>query len=249
MQVLGRMLSDEWVVVGHSEGGMTAWRTNQRLAMPGQDRLKKAGELIGAVSLAPAMSPLDLIPKSFRLAGDKPNGPALNAVYFLQSLAAIYPNDLKLPEILTDRALGLLPLLDQGCLETGTALLANLTTKDVFRTQAWLQNPRLREWMGKYNGDDSRALAAPMLVVQGDNDQLTYAEECMQSFNRTCKADPGARAELRLYPDLGHGGALDASPPYFLDWVAERFAAVAPREGCFVTKVVPINGRYQRDLR
>ncbi|KAH6842687.1 secretory lipase [Chaetomium sp. MPI-CAGE-AT-0009] len=245
-KILGCKLSDEWVVVGHSEGGMTAWRTNQRLAMPGEERLKKAGKLIGAVSVAPAMSPLDLIPKSFRLAGDRANGPALNAVYFLQSVAKIYPNDIKLPEILTDRALGLLPLLDQGCLRTGAAILANMTTKDVFRTQTWLQNPRLREWMSKYNGDDSRALEAPMLVVQGDNDQLTYIEECKESFDRTCKANPPANVEFRVYPDLGHDGALDAGAPYFLDWVKQRFDAAAPREGCFVTKSEPINSNYQR---
>lgn len=44
--VLGDILSDEWVVAGHSEGGMTAWRTNERLAMSGQDTLLKAGTLI-----------------------------------------------------------------------------------------------------------------------------------------------------------------------------------------------------------
>jgi hypothetical protein len=42
-KVMGDLLSEEYVVVGHSEGGMTAWRTNERLAMPQQEELLKAG--------------------------------------------------------------------------------------------------------------------------------------------------------------------------------------------------------------
>jgi hypothetical protein len=54
--------------------------------------------------------------------------------------------------------------------------------------------------------------------------------------------------ELRVHPDLGHGGALQASPQYYYKWIAQRCAGAPPRKGCFETKAVPINNRYQRDL-
>jgi hypothetical protein len=63
-KMMGKLLSEEYVVVGHSEGGMTAWRTNERLAMPDQEDLLKAGKFLGSVANAPALRPLDLIPES-----------------------------------------------------------------------------------------------------------------------------------------------------------------------------------------
>ncbi|KAL5616570.1 hypothetical protein FOBRF1_005318 [Fusarium oxysporum] len=48
------LLSDGWVTVGQSEGGMTAWRVNERLALSGQDALRKAGNFLGSVAIAPA---------------------------------------------------------------------------------------------------------------------------------------------------------------------------------------------------
>ncbi|KAL8409060.1 hypothetical protein RB594_007488 [Gaeumannomyces avenae] len=249
-KVMGTYLSKEWVVIGHSEGGMAAWRTNQRLAMPEQEALKEAGTLIGTVSIAPAMTPVDLIPKSLKLAGDKPSGPAHNILYMLQSLAAMWPEEFNLTNILTDRARAILPLLDSGCQPSGRVLLANMTTNDTLKSTEWIRSPKFLEWQRVYNGVDERPLASPMLVVQGDNDQITYIEEGLQSFNRTC-AGPGSRdVEMRIYPDLGHFGALDASPDYYMPWIADRFANhPVAQKGCVVTKPVPLNSRYQRDIR
>ncbi|KAK8080957.1 hypothetical protein PG997_008775 [Apiospora hydei] len=46
-KMIGHLLSDEWA------GGVTAWRVNERLAMPGQDDLKKTGKFLGAMTAAP----------------------------------------------------------------------------------------------------------------------------------------------------------------------------------------------------
>jgi hypothetical protein len=64
-KVIGDLLTEEYVVIGHSEGGMTAWRTNERLAMPEQEELLKAGKFLGSVANSPALRPLDLIPESY----------------------------------------------------------------------------------------------------------------------------------------------------------------------------------------
>lgn len=80
-QAIGHLLSDDWVVIGHSEGGMTAWRTNERLAQTNSTTLRKAGTLIGAVSAAPALRPLDLIPESFRRAAGGPVGDVVSCTF------------------------------------------------------------------------------------------------------------------------------------------------------------------------
>ncbi|KAK7937729.1 uncharacterized protein PG986_014597 [Apiospora aurea] len=242
-QVLGGLLSNEWVVAGHSEGGMTAWRTNERLAMPGQEELRKAGKFLGAVAGAPALRPAELIPRSIELAGGGPLGAPVS-VYLLQNLVQIYP-ELQLDEILTERARGLLPLLDRGCLDTGAALFGNMTTAETYKSTAWLTSPQLLEWQTKYNDAGPHPLAAPMLIVQGQADSLTYAENCEKDFNRTCEAYPKSSVELYLVPELGHGPGFQAGQAYFSAWIARLFEGQAASPSCKKNVVKPTNFRYQ----
>lgn len=243
-KVIGDILSDEWVVAGHSEGGMTAWRTNERLAMKNQEELLKAGKFLGAVAAAPAMRPIDLIPKSIRLAKGGPMGAPVH-VYMVQSLVEIYP-ELKIEDILTQRSLDLLPLLDQGCLLTGDALFHNMSVTDIFKSTAWLKSKQFREWQKKINGAGPHKLAAPMMVVQGLGDTLTYPEECEADFDRTCDAFPDSRAELYLVPELDHGPSFQAGQPYYMPYIASLFEGRQLKAGCKKVTAVPSNDRYSR---
>ncbi|KAH8763233.1 secretory lipase [Diaporthe sp. PMI_573] len=242
--VLGDILSDEWVVAGHSEGGMTAWRTNERLAMADQDALLKAGKLIGAVSAAPAMRPIDLIPKEIELAGDGPLGDIVS-VYLLQSVTRIY-SDLNFDDYINEPAKALLPMADTSCLVTGEALFANLTTAQIYKNTSWLTSPQFVDWQERFNGAGAAQLAAPMLVVQGLNDTLTYSNNTEWDFNRTCSAFPKSTAELYLVPELGHDPAFQAAQPYYIDWIRQRFAGVGIAEGCTTRTAVPVNQDFVR---
>ncbi|KAK8076220.1 hypothetical protein PG994_003492 [Apiospora phragmitis] len=238
-KVIGHLLSKEWVVAGHSEGGMTAWRTNERLAMPDQKELLKAGKFLGAVAGSPALPH----PRSIELANGGPLGAPVS-VYLLQNMVQIYP-ELKLEEILTERALGLLRLLDQGCLDTGVALFANMTAAETYKSTAWLTSPQFADWQTRYNGAGPHALAAPMLVVQGIADSLTYAANCEWDFNQTCAAFPESSVEMYLVPELGHGPGFQAGQPYFSAWIARLFEGKNPDSGCKKVTAKPVNFRYQ----
>jgi len=139
-KVIGDLLSQEWVVIGHSEGGMSAWRTNERLAMPGQDDLLKAGKLIGTVAKSPALRPLDIIRESVQRVNGGPVGNSVS-IFLLQSLASLFPNDIRLEDYLTDTALGRIPLANQGCVQTGQALFADLTGDELFKDLSWFEHP------------------------------------------------------------------------------------------------------------
>jgi pimeloyl-ACP methyl ester carboxylesterase len=242
--MIGNILSDEWVVSGHSEGGMTAWRTNERLAMKDQEELLKAGKFLGAVAAAPALRPTELIPKSIRLAKDGPLGAPVY-IYMVQTLVEIYPQ-LKIEDILTKESMELLPLLDQACLITGDALFHNMSVTDVFRSTAWLESKEFREWQTKINGAGPHKLAAPMMVVQGLGDTLTYPEECEQDFDRTCDAFPDSRAELYLVPELDHDPSFSAAQPYYLAYIESLFEDRQFKKGCKKVTAVPTNDRYSR---
>ncbi|KAF7537780.1 hypothetical protein G7054_g3441 [Neopestalotiopsis clavispora] len=242
-QMMGHLLSEDWVVAGHSEGGMTAWRTNERLAMPGQEELLKAGNFLGALSAAPALRPYDLIPKSIELAGDGPLGDVVS-VYLLQSLSLIY-DDLDINDYVTNYTKALLPLIDEGCLITGEIMFQNLTTAEIYKNTSWLTSPQFADWQTRFNGAGPHELAAPMLVVQGLNDTLTYAENTQDDFNRTCSTYTNSTAQLFLVPGLGHDPAFQAAQGYYIAWISERFAGAELETGCSILTAAPTNDRYQ----
>ncbi|KAF9699894.1 hypothetical protein EKO04_002272 [Ascochyta lentis] len=243
-KVIGDLLSEEWVVVGHSEGGMTAWRTNERLAMPDQDELLKAGKFLGAVANSPALRPLDLIPESIRRAAGGPIGDAVS-VFFLQSLALLFPDQIRLEDYVTDTVLGRISLMDQGCLLVGRALFANLTKDELFKDLSWLEHPAVIDWQKRYNGAGPYALAAPMLVVQGVTDPLTYASNTEWDFNQTCNAFPESRATLMLYPEADHNVAAQVPQLDFLRWIKDRFDGAEVSEGCVIKTAEPVTTRFR----
>ncbi|PNP77459.1 hypothetical protein FNYG_09335 [Fusarium nygamai] len=111
---IGALLSNEWAVVGQSEGGMAAWRVNQRLALSGQDALNKAGNFLGSVAIAPANRPADLIDylNSMPVSADgSANG--LTAC-LLSNIANLY-SELHVEDYLTKTAIGRLTLIRQSC--------------------------------------------------------------------------------------------------------------------------------------
>jgi pimeloyl-ACP methyl ester carboxylesterase len=243
-KVLGDLLSKEYVVIGHSEGGMTAWRTNERLAMPDQAELLKAGTFLGSVAISPALRPLDLIPESIRRANGGPIGDAVS-VFFLQSLALLFPDTFRLQDYVTDMVLGRIPLMDQGCLGVGRALFSNLSSEQLFKNTSWLEHPSVVDWQKRYNGAGPHALAAPMLVIQGVTDPLTYADNTESDFNRTCSAFPDSKATLVLYPGADHNLAPPASQQDCLVWIQERFDGVEVSKGCHIESVEPITTNFR----
>ena len=233
------LLSEEYMVVGHSEGGMTAWRTNERLAKPGQDDLRKAGTFLGSVANSPALRPLDLIPESIRRANGGPIGDAVS-VFFLQSLAGLFPDKFRMQDDLTPLGLGRVPLVNQGCISTGRALFGNLTATQLFKSLDWLKLPLVVDWQKRYNGAGPHALAAPMLVVQGMADALTYANNTEWDVNQTCAAFPDSRVTLLLYPDANHAGWID-----LMKWIQDRFDGVEVQGGCQKRIVETITTRFR----
>ncbi|KAF4452114.1 hypothetical protein F53441_5047 [Fusarium austroafricanum] len=235
---LGNRISKEWVVVGHSEGGMTAWRTAEREAKPG----KATGGFLGAVAVAPALQPIKLIPESFRLAKDGPAGDVVS-IMLLQSVSRLYKS-IKVEDYVTDTVLSRMALADQGCLGAGSALYSNLTVKELYKNTSWVEHPDFVDWQKRYNGAGPHPLAAPMLVIQGDADILTYAKYAEEDFDETCKKYPDSTAEYKLYPKLDHGVALQAGELDYMPWIQARFEKQPLKKGCKKSTVKPATDHF-----
>ncbi|KAF3797852.1 hypothetical protein GCG54_00002397 [Colletotrichum gloeosporioides] len=230
---LGERLSKEWAVIGHSEGGLTAWRTNEREAQDG----KASGGFLGAVSVAPALRPLSLIPESFERAKGGPVGDVVS-VYCLQSVSKLY-SSIKVEDYVSDIVASLIPISDKGCLPTGGTVFGQLTVEQLYKNTSWLTHPDVVDWQNRYNGVGPHALAAPMLVVQGVNDTLTYSHTMEEDLDATCKSFPDSATELLLYPELDHDPAFQAAQVDYLPWLADRFNKVPVKQGCSKRTIGP----------
>ncbi|SPO06430.1 uncharacterized protein DNG_09120 [Cephalotrichum gorgonifer] len=240
-KVIGGMLSKKWAVYGHSEGGLTAWRTNERLALRGQEKLREAGKFVGSVAAAPALRPQRLIPLSWEETG---TGGGPFSVYFLQSLAKLYPNDIKLEDYLGETALQRLGVLDNSCFQTGYVAAGTLSPDETFANKSWLQHPATNDWAVRYNGQGPYPLAAPMLVIQGVADVITPASLTMEDFNLTCSAYPKSSFRAKLYPDMGHGQVMEAGRADVTDWLDARFQGKRAQKGCVVEEIEPLTDLY-----
>ncbi|KAL5614031.1 hypothetical protein FOVSG1_003094 [Fusarium oxysporum f. sp. vasinfectum] len=233
-KALGSKITKEWVVIGHSEGGMSSWRTSEREAKPE----KAIGGFIGAVALSPGLVPSKIITEMIRRAGDGPAGDFLSAL-LLQSVSTIYPS-IKVEDYASDIVLARMPLVDQGCFYTAASLYSNLTVSQLYKNTSWIQHPDFIKWETLYNGAGPHKLAAPLLVIQGAEDTLVYPDTSEEAFNDTCKEFAGSTtAEYRLYPGLGHGAVLPASQQYFLSWIEDRFNQVSLKKGCRKLTLTP----------
>ncbi|WAO86957.1 Hydrolase-4 domain-containing protein [Fusarium falciforme] len=242
-KVIGSFLSRKWAVFGHSEGGMTAWRTAERLARKGEERLLKAGEFIGAVAAAPALRPQKLIPLSWKQTG---TGGGPFSVYFLQSLAKLFPKQIKVEDYLADVTQQRLQVLDNSCFQTGFAAVGTLSPEQLFKNTSWLQHPATNEWAVRYNGQGPYPLAAPLLVIQGVNDTITPAVLTMEDFNLTCSSYPKSPIHAKLYPEMGHGQVLESARADIEAWLDARFNGKPAGKACSIDNIEPLTENYAR---
>ncbi|TQN64473.1 Trichothecene C-3 esterase [Colletotrichum shisoi] len=247
-KAIGGLLGRKWVVYGHSEGGMTAWRTNERLAQPGQEALLAAGEFLGSVAAAPALRPQKLIPASLARAQGQPARDPFS-VYFLQSLAALFPDQIKVADYLGEIPLQRLGALDKSCFQSGFAIVGGFTPEQLYKNTSWLTLPVTDDWAVRYNGQGPHSVKAPMLVISGEDDAITPNDLTLDDFNKTCAAFPGSPIRARVYPDMGHGQVLEAARADIAAWIDARFEGVPVPEGCVKEDVETITKRYAtRDI-
>jgi dienelactone hydrolase len=132
---LPQLAITEWAVVGHSEGGITAWATNER------ESVFPTGGFLGAVSLAPAMDPQEIMYRTFNVTADRDrteeNGSGFYTIHHFETCRrfsgadALEPSDCLTPYGMQLRELN----LHGGCYPGAFSILAgnNLTRRSLER--------------------------------------------------------------------------------------------------------------------
>ncbi|KAI5293843.1 hypothetical protein KEM52_005126 [Ascosphaera acerosa] len=230
----GKKITHDWVSIGHSEGGMTAWRVAENEARPGN----ATGGYLGSVSVSPALRPSQLIPGAWKQAGDGPVGDP-EEVLFFRALSRAYPDEVSVEKYLTKDMQKYMSVIDKSCLITVGAVVANLTVKDMYSNTSWVDLPIVKEYEAKFNMPGPWPLAGPMLVVQGTGDKLTFGKDTEDDFKKTCDKYPDSTAELLLYPGQDHMPTMYASWGQIIPWIYDRFNGKPLSKGCKTTTIQP----------
>jgi len=214
-QTAFRDLSKHFVLMGHSQGGGVAWGAAQRQA------LRPVDGYLGTV----AMSPITRVIDQVEIIGAVDN----EAIVLLANgLPSIFPK-FRISDILTPAGVKSLNLLSevQGC---------NSPTFELFSEPGlfqpdWPKNHYVQAFQSlTANGD--HPIAGPMLVIQGEVDNLVPLQLTTEAVDKVCKDFPESQLEYVTLADVTHVPAVYASQRQWLAWIKDRFANKVAAQGC-----------------
>jgi len=211
-------LSKKWLVVGHSQGGLSS------LGVAQLEGTLKDANFLGTVALAGASDLEDGLDSLLRV-----KLPVLNGLvaFWVYGVKSVYP-ELDLKDILTSKALAVYNAsVEDGC-SAASGAFAAVSTDEIF-LPSWKNNKYIQQF---FQRDQPGKLPTygPLLLVVGGDDILFTDSASRKIFQRLCIT--GARVQRNVYPGLGHDPVVYGSLRDQLDWIADRFAGEPAPSNC-----------------
>jgi alpha-beta hydrolase superfamily lysophospholipase len=219
-------LSTRWVVMGHSQGGLTAASVGEL------EHSLKDPSYLGSVAIA---APLDLEKVFGRM--DAPDADSLNNAYLVllaRSLPATYPNFTP-DQILTPAAMKRLQEAGDHCVAVDMAFTFDLPRGEVVKAN-WRSNSTVQAFF-KRNAMTG-PIAGPMLILASTDDESVPATTQDDAVARLCAG--GAAIDYVRYAGFGldHDGIERATTGLRLRWIHDRFAGLPARTNCSSLKAL-----------
>lgn len=225
LQAFPSHLSDEFVIMGHSEGGGAAWAAAERQAtdpVPGY---------LGTIAGSPAANFSAIVDFALSVGVTE-----LRAATLLGwAVQSMFP-DFQLSDILTPLGVARLELQAEiaGCQAVTTAMMqGDGTAQPPFLRDGWYSNFYLQSYL-RASSVGGRSVAGPLLVIQGTADQAVPEAVTTATVNATCSANPDSVLEYLLVNGTTHVPTLFATQRDWLGWINARFDGVpnAGNGGC-----------------
>nr|WP_259460827.1 lipase family protein [Paraburkholderia sp. BL23I1N1] len=211
-------LSRNWIVVGHSQGGLSALGVAELEA-----RLKDPG-FLGTVALAGASDLGDAIDSILKV-----NLPVLNGLvaFWIYGVETVYP-EFQPKDVLTPAAYSTYTKsVDDGC-SAASGAFAALPTRSML-VPGWRENRYVKQFTER-NRPGSLPTYGPMLLVTGGDDVLFTETAGRKTVDRICAA--GGQLQWKVYPGLGHDAVVYGSLKDQMRWIAERFDGKSTPNDC-----------------
>jgi pimeloyl-ACP methyl ester carboxylesterase len=228
-------LSKSFVVMGHSQGGLTAWAVAERQVtqpVPGY---------LGAVVGSPITDAI--------LQAQEADGLLdTSGLTLVPGLLSTFGSAFRLSEILTPAGIKIWEFMEgiQGCNAVIDAFLLTMTglVKANWTENYWIQSYNNLSKTGK--GE----IVGPMLILQGTADLSVPPALTTAAVNYTCAQWPESQIEYVMWENVTHVPVLAASQRRWLQWIDDRFEGVAVGGRCMWETVASVRNYsfYQEEI-
>jgi alpha-beta hydrolase superfamily lysophospholipase len=211
-------LSQKWLVVGHSQGGLAS------LGVAELEAEIQDPNFLGTVALAGASDLQDSIQGVL-----KARAPVLNGLiaFWVYGVKTVYP-ELNLNDVLSNRALSIYDAsVENGC-SAASGAFAAIPTEEILQPD-WSDNRYIKQFLAR-DRPGAQSVFGPLLLVGGGDDPLFTESAGQKIFQRLCAA--GAQIQRKIYPGLSHDPVVYGSFRDQMDWIGARFAGSPGPSDC-----------------
>jgi pimeloyl-ACP methyl ester carboxylesterase len=209
-------LTENFAVMGHSQGGGAAWGAAQ------QQLEVKAPGYLGTIAGSP-------VTNTTAMALALPaTSPSISPLRLVKSLESVFP-EVSLSDLLTPEGINALDLYEaaQGCTgvesEIADSIFAMNSSavlwKDAFFVSSFAQS------FGELTIPGGKDFAEPLLIVQGLADQTVPASVTTEVVEKTCAKFPHKEIQYIKAEGVDHVPVMYATQQIWLKWLDERFTS------------------------
>jgi len=203
-------ITEEYVNVGHSQGGAASWGVSEVLAENLDNEYQDLEQgYLGSVIFAPGIDTLNSAPQAF--------GPWIG-----RNLHLMYP-DFQLSDWLSPLGIDRTELLTQlqgGQYVSELLFLANATE---ILNPTWNQSWYAASYTN-FSNPGNRPYKAPMVLFSGTADQGGGPyKSASKTFKSTCEDHYSGSFEFVTLEGVEHFPSMDSSRQHWLQWIEDRF--------------------------
>ncbi|KAH8903671.1 alpha/beta-hydrolase [Coniochaeta sp. PMI_546] len=225
-------ITDQYVVMGHSQGGAVAWAVSELLAQKPQKYSDCQAGHLGTIVFNPFSGSLSEM------------GPEIFFPWVGKALDSIFPS-FKLSYWLTDLGVARTQLLDQlqGGQFVSQVLFENATE---IVNPAWNQT-WYEEAVTPLTNPGKVPFKGPMILIEGTGDRGDSYNRNKAIWNATCRKY-GGDFEFAGINGTGHFPTMDATRQMWLRWIEDRFEGKPVNvKGCATSELTSFlpAARYQ----